>query len=442
METGQHHKQWGVADFERYHSGKMPEAEMHALEKAALDDPFLEDALEGYAFTKTPVADINDLKENIWPSTTDVKTPVVWFKRNAVSQLFKAAAVLIIFGGLGWLIFDKTRSKPEEQVPSAIASNEKIQAGDDSVASLYNLNDSAPVIAKLDQDKVDAIIKQTSPTVVQEPGKDAPYNYDVNLPAEKDDIARNESRAKEKEYIVAAPSQANKPAAPRAITQDAAKTEAEVTLKRQATAADNNQVRGRVVDTDGNPVPFATVRNNADRRQSVAADAQGNFALTQNAQTSNSNIVPVEVNAAGYQQVTTTVDNNKANNTIVLNQADNALEEVVVSGNDKNGKKEKYQWNGKNSRIQLTNAVPLEGWPYFYYVMNDSIVNNKQLNRQKGKIVLSFDTDSNGAVKNVVVTKSLNDTADDAARRMLYKSPVLNIKNSKIKGEATIKTGL
>ena len=31
----------------RYISGKMSPAEMHALEKAALEDPFLADALEG-----------------------------------------------------------------------------------------------------------------------------------------------------------------------------------------------------------------------------------------------------------------------------------------------------------------------------------------------------------------------------------------------------------
>jgi len=35
-----------------------------------------------------------------------------------------------------------------------------------------------------------------------------------------------------------------------------------------------------------------------------------------------------------------------------------------------NAKKEKYQWNSRNSMIQLRNAKPLEGWDYFYYVMN------------------------------------------------------------------------
>ena len=34
-------------DFERYHNGGMTAAEMHQLEKAALNDPMLADALDG-----------------------------------------------------------------------------------------------------------------------------------------------------------------------------------------------------------------------------------------------------------------------------------------------------------------------------------------------------------------------------------------------------------
>ncbi len=54
-----------AADFERYHSGQMNESEMHALEKASLQDPFLADALEGYSYTSTSEKDISDLKEKL-----------------------------------------------------------------------------------------------------------------------------------------------------------------------------------------------------------------------------------------------------------------------------------------------------------------------------------------------------------------------------------------
>ncbi len=44
-------KKYSATDFARYYSGAMPPNEMHAIEKAALEDPFLADALEGYAYS-------------------------------------------------------------------------------------------------------------------------------------------------------------------------------------------------------------------------------------------------------------------------------------------------------------------------------------------------------------------------------------------------------
>ena len=50
---------YSAADIARYHKGQMTAKEMHALEKAALDDPFLADAIEGYA--TVPVNAENDI---------------------------------------------------------------------------------------------------------------------------------------------------------------------------------------------------------------------------------------------------------------------------------------------------------------------------------------------------------------------------------------------
>ena len=39
--------------------------EMHALEKAALEDPFLADALEGYTYTSSFKNDVAELRERL-----------------------------------------------------------------------------------------------------------------------------------------------------------------------------------------------------------------------------------------------------------------------------------------------------------------------------------------------------------------------------------------
>ncbi|MEI9808705.1 MAG: hypothetical protein WDO16_13070 [Bacteroidota bacterium] len=59
-------KTFSAADIEKYHKGQLSPKEMHSLEKAALDDPFLADALEGYATPGINVAaDIAELKKRL-----------------------------------------------------------------------------------------------------------------------------------------------------------------------------------------------------------------------------------------------------------------------------------------------------------------------------------------------------------------------------------------
>jgi hypothetical protein len=59
-------KNFTAVDIEKYHKGLLSAKEMHDLEKAALDDPFLADALEGYAVAGVNAeADINELKKDL-----------------------------------------------------------------------------------------------------------------------------------------------------------------------------------------------------------------------------------------------------------------------------------------------------------------------------------------------------------------------------------------
>src|SRR4051812_11453005 len=43
-----HHNNFSAADIERYRRGQLSPAQMHAMEKAAMEDSFLADAMEGY----------------------------------------------------------------------------------------------------------------------------------------------------------------------------------------------------------------------------------------------------------------------------------------------------------------------------------------------------------------------------------------------------------
>src|SRR4051812_649955 len=105
--TSSTNNKFTAADIERYHSGKMSAEERHALEKAALDDPFLADALEGYAFTSTPEDDLAAIRSKLqekWQS----KKPVAVFR---MYKWVSVAAIFIILAGAGWFAYKNLHSE-------------------------------------------------------------------------------------------------------------------------------------------------------------------------------------------------------------------------------------------------------------------------------------------------------------------------------------------
>lgn len=77
MADAQKHITYSYADIERYLQGKMNATEMHEMEKAALTDAFLADAIEGYAF----LSFLNCIKQ--------------WFLATTYSQLLKLSTICV-----------------------------------------------------------------------------------------------------------------------------------------------------------------------------------------------------------------------------------------------------------------------------------------------------------------------------------------------------------
>lgn len=89
-------------DIARYHKGELSPAEMHALEKAALDDPFLADALEGMSDQSAEAfkADLDNLHHLLQARIQPHRRRGGWFTwpmRIAAGLLVLAAATFIFF---------------------------------------------------------------------------------------------------------------------------------------------------------------------------------------------------------------------------------------------------------------------------------------------------------------------------------------------------------
>lgn len=100
-------KNFTAADIAKYHSGQLTAGQMHAMEKAALEDPFLADALDGYAMTGTNVmADMEELRGRLSQKTEEAKVVPLKAVSGGGQRKFpwlRAAAVIIIIAGAGLL---------------------------------------------------------------------------------------------------------------------------------------------------------------------------------------------------------------------------------------------------------------------------------------------------------------------------------------------------
>jgi hypothetical protein len=98
-------KTYNATDFANYHAGKMPAAEMHALERAALEDDFLADALEGYAYTENHEAEIAIIDEKIKGENKDDIAKIIPIAKAKNNWLRMVAAAAIVLG-LGTLFYN------------------------------------------------------------------------------------------------------------------------------------------------------------------------------------------------------------------------------------------------------------------------------------------------------------------------------------------------
>jgi len=99
-------------DIEQYLAGKLPPLQMHAMEKAALDDPFLAEAMEGYEAVQDKEWNnhLVALREEIINKGTVAKVVPL---HKSKSNWWKAVAAVLIIGSGATLTFIFNNNKKE-----------------------------------------------------------------------------------------------------------------------------------------------------------------------------------------------------------------------------------------------------------------------------------------------------------------------------------------
>jgi hypothetical protein len=137
-----------IADIKRYVEGKMSPLEMHLIERAALEDPFLADAIEGMHFAQENYgaekidSDIAELKKNISASRARRSKIMyaAWWRAAAVLIVVVTAVAIVYFlnepsAGKTTTVAKVERFKQDTPSPAPVAVEDKVE---DSAPAVKN----------------------------------------------------------------------------------------------------------------------------------------------------------------------------------------------------------------------------------------------------------------------------------------------------------------
>jgi TonB family protein len=382
-----------ASDIERYHSGEMLPEERHALEKAALDDPFLADALEGYAFTSTPSDDLAKIQSRL-EEKKDRKKVIPIFQRY---RWLSVAAIVLIIAGAGWFALSISKKENNASI-TALEKKSPVKDSNSTIASPQqnSIHDSA-------NDKTTSI-KQES-------------------------LAKHQSKTQSYQVIqgtVASQSKEKLNNSNREVTQI---NNAEIVSSAISTPSTQNEVasvNGRYLNNQRG----YTNMNNAvspDPRLNNATNDAARKKLYYKAENNNADVI------AKVRNINTN-DTIKDLNIVLQPLPGDSLSEIVVGYGKQKKSTEKYPI------VIIDTLEPAEGYVHFddYVASNLKMPEELKTKTIAGEVQLSFDVDKDGKPTNIAVVKSLCEKCDQEAIRLLKEGPKWKkVKNKK--GKITIK---
>jgi len=450
MNSDNKHIRYTAADIEQYLAGKLSQLEMHAMEKAALDDPFLAEAMEGYEGMQNTEWNnqLVTLREEISKKGTAAKViPLHKTKRN----WWKTAAAILLLGAATTITYLLTNDEPGEKNTPQIAQTITVipdsltKPGNVTVPSVTaSLNPTASATTEE--------IKATSELIVKnETAKKQAEQFipDPNAPQIKA-LDKNNTAAAEvntEKITEPVPAAANNPAAinsndqiadesnlakNKATARSIQETEALSRQKKQADAiskketALNNFFTAQVVAPDNTPLPFTNISIKKENFGTYA-DAKGMVRLV-----STDSILNIEVRSVGYTPKLFMLRTNQSPAKIVLQEDEMAKKDTRIIGNAGAGS----STVSRRARLVTDSAVnvePADGWEnYNTYVANNLDIPKDIMNRDlRGEVEISFDVRSNGTISNIRINKSLGAGYDEAAKRLILEGPQWKVKKGR-----------
>jgi hypothetical protein len=429
-------KQYSAADIQRYLKGEMSAEEMHAIETAALDDPFLADAIEGFETVigkgnKEAVdVELGNLNKQFSERITQ-PAKVIPMSHSRWWQISAAAVVLVI---IGFAVYNNRMKADEAQ--SKLAVTQKQHADSSALPEAEtDRTSTSPALSNTQdkQEKKTAIspgATEKRPALIEEKTTNEAPNKSQqpeNIPSIEKAGARNEDIASLRRYDqekektrFEKPVIVNHAPAKREINVPSTDGADALARRNNQLAAQLNNFKGRVVDPSHKPLPNASLQI-LQNKTNVLTDESGNFNFT-----AKDSVVDVQVELVGFEQRNFRLQNNISSNNLVLEPGKQALEEVVVTGYGTERKKDVSKMSGK-----VQNAVPNIGWIEYEKYLETNKKPPAANPLMKGEVVVSFQVKRPAVLSDFKIEKSLSSEYDKEAIRMIREGPSWKLLNGR-----------
>ena len=458
--------EYSAEDIERYLRGQMSAKDMHNLERAALQDPFLADAIEGYqhapfAQTYQHLEDISAAilgeKKQAKIVPLPVKANYYWWQAAVV-----AGIIIIIGGGLLWFSDNQKNvaamqhnlaSVPKKQkrtellpAPNAKAINENPDVAKAREKQFSVAENQTIVSSNSQKDSSETVALQfvpAQPRVPPQPGRIESKLNDTIAAVNPSDayVAGNTSG-----LVAQSPATDDKliAIAPKSLFYRKEDSSSLIGVKKSS----NNIISYNVNNAEPQTFKAKALKNNFvtrinpkvnglqgyvfDEKQQalgnaiVYSDKGKQMALTDNNGYFKLNVadsqLTVQVSSAGYQTTQMQLKNN-ITNYVTVNElplsASNKVE-LVAFGNSKKFAK----------RLQADSLFPEGGWQSFREYVYKKLHKEKEMDTTGAEITymgntveIEFVVDENGIARDLKITRSVNEKIDAKALEVVQQWP-------------------
>lgn len=402
MPDNKTHIDYSFQDIERYLNNGMNAEEMHALEKAALNDPFLADAIEGFAALPGDTADKHINQINAALQGEPAKARVVSLTEKKI-YWWRIAATVVLIAGVGLIslyIINNNSSVQDKDLALTNDLKENVKSNADIPDSSVSYKPDSTLIAENNIAIPEKKIRSPQPIVIKE-------NKQENIPeinASQFSFSQDDSISIARRDLAYMPGLA---------VVDYKKTDSlkevlhlEKALQGRTSGlyynkANNQAVNffnGQIADNNNQPIANAVIL--ANKNQATVTDKDGFFKIT-----SADSVLHVMVSSVGFNSINTSL-NTENRNIINLTPASENLSEVVVTG---------YGSQRKAKNSFADSAYPVGGWQSFLQYMDttlsrdkDSLETTSNLDLEGADYVVEFLIDANGNPYSFRIPKNMN----------------------------------